>query len=432
LGNVFSEPQGGVQQVGECPTCAASIPSDPRFVPWCGQCGWNLQPREGGRPATLIETLYTRMGRTLSKRLYEEVRRHSGQRSSLTLSRFLAFAVAACVHLVTVACVVGGAFLIVTHWFHIAIVAVGGLLLGLGWLLRPSFARLPGNILPKERIPTWYQVADAVAQGVGVPPVHGIVLTAEFNASFAQLGFLHRKAILRLGVPLLTVLDTDARVALLGHELAHGVNRDPRRGFFIGSAVNTLGNWYGILRPARMFDRRLYGIEALGALLANVILLALSVVPWAGAFILIHLLWRDSQRAEYLADRLATRAAGTTAVLRLLDALHLHSTVDVTLRRLAVAHSKADFFLELREHVAALPERERERIRRVERLEDSRLDATHPPTAFRIDLITAGPVASAAVTLNVIDAQLLDNELATFQHAVQAKLIDQYQRSLYY
>jgi heat shock protein HtpX len=312
-------------------------------------------------------------------------------------------------------------------------VLAGVVLLALAGFLRPRFSRVPKKIVPRETLPTWYRVADEVARAVGAAPVHGIILTADFNASFSQPGFPRRKTVLRLGLPLLTVLDTEERIALLGHELAHGANGDPRRGFVVGSAVDTLARWYWLLRPEQIFDDNLTGLAWLGGVLGSIASLALSVIPWSVAFVLVHLFWRDSQRAEYLADRLAVRVAGTAAMLRLLDALHLGSTVHFTMQRAVLSPTGGgDIFADVRESVASLPERERERIRRVERLEGSQLDATHPPTAFRIDLIGSNPVQRPAVSVNATDARALDDELTPFQPAVHSALLDRYRRRLYY
>jgi len=425
-----ADPQTSVQHM-LCPECTSSIPVDSGYVTWCDRCGWNLEPQDVGAPRSLIEALYIRIGRTFGRRLYEEVRKQPG-RVSFTASRLLAFIIAACVHLITAVFVVAGVLLIVATWFHVLPTAAGLCLLALAWLLHPRLPRAPNNLVPRDRIPTWYRLADSVAGAIGATPVYGIVLTADFNASYSQAGVLRRMAILRLGVPLLSVLDAEGRAALLAHELAHSVNGDPLRGLVAGSAINTLATWYGLMRPARLFDQRLGGLAALGSLLSNAIMLALSVIPWTVAFILVHLMWRDSQRAEYRADQLATRVAGTEAMLRLLDALHLRRQVTSALQSLAVTRTGNDFFAELRRRVAMLPERERERIRRIEHMENSRLDATHPPTSSRIDLITACLATRAEVTVNASDARALDDELRAFEPGIQAALLDRYQRSLYY
>ena len=166
----------------------------------------------------------------------------------------------------------------------------------------------------------------------------------EFNASFSQYGVWRRKAILRLGLPLLTILDPAARAALLSHELAHGANGDPRRGMFLGSAVDTLARWHAVLRPKRIFDRRLRGTVGMAAYISNLVMLGLSVVPWCGTYILIHLVWRRNRSGRSRANRLAARVAGTDAVLRVLDSLHLFPTMRTALQRFASTPTKAGTF----------------------------------------------------------------------------------------
>lgn len=140
------------------------------------------------------------------------------------------------------------------------------------------------------------------------------------------------------------------------------------------------------------------------------------------ARLLSHLCWRDAQRAEYLADRLAAQVAGTAAMLSLLDKLH------VTHARHLLAPNPADrersdhFFDDLRARLASIPPREWDRIRRVERLHVSRLDTTHPPTAYRIALLDALPIAPPAITLADDESAALALELAAAERTAEERM----------
>jgi len=68
----------------------------------------------------------------------------------------------------------------------------------------------------------------------------------------------------------------------------------------------------------------------------------------------------------------------------------------------------------------------------MERKVDSRLDVSHPPTAFRIGMIQAHPVNEPLVTLSQSDYDLISNDLASARVRVQEKLLNDYSRSLYY
>lgn len=147
---------------------------------------------------------------------------------------------------------------------------------------------------------------------------------------------------------------------------------------------------------------------------------------------LSHLLWHDSQRAEYLADHLAAQVGGTAAALATLDKLHYSGMFTQAVRTVSLGKHSCAMFDELERLVAEMPRRELERIRRVERLETSRLDATHPPTARRIDFLRARPVPAPKVVLTRHDLEAIDRELAPYKAAIQDRLLDLHRRSLYY
>ncbi len=90
---------------------------------------------------------------------------------------------------------------------------------------------------------------------------------------------------------------------------------------------------------------------------------------------LLHLLWRNNQRAEYLADSLAATVSGTTGVLGLLDKLPLHGAYRGVGQQVALTGSPQQLIAALRHRVATVPPREGERLQRVAALEEARLGA---------------------------------------------------------
>jgi heat shock protein HtpX len=296
--------------------------------------------------------------------------------------------------------------------------------------------KAPGNVTPRDRLPTLYQAVDHVAQALGASTVDAVVIDWRFNASFRQVGWRRRK-VLTLGLPLLAILNGEERVALIAHELAHAVNGDPNRSFFTGTAVTSLIEWYRLLRPYRIWNFRSHGSSAgaladMGAVVGNLLSLCLSGVAWLGAYVLSHLLWHDSQRAEYLADSLAARVAGTDTMLALLDKLHFSRTFTNAVRSVSVGQGSLSLFDELQRSMAEMPERELERIRRVEHLEATRLDVTHPPTVYRIELLKARPMPQPQVVVSPLDVEQMDRELEPYKKRVQEWLVEMHRASLYY
>lgn len=79
-----------------------------------------------------------------------------------------------------------------------------------------------------------------------------------------------------------------------------------------------------------------------------------------------------------------------------------------------------------------MPEHEWKRLRAVARLEASRLDATHPPTAYRVGLLEARTVAVASVHLPGTIWRAAQDEIARLEPEVQRRLLDNYRACLYY
>jgi heat shock protein HtpX len=199
---------------------------------------------------------------------------------------------------------------------------------------------------------------------------------------------------------------------------------------YVGSALHTLIKWYDVLHPGQIWDMSDW-ITGITKITANVVMFGLAQIPRLGVYLLIHLIWRDSQRAEYLADYLAATVSGTKAHLTLLDKSHMHSMVDLLVQTTALKQEQPDLFAELQGKVAQIPARERERIRRVAQLQESRLDTTHPPTAYRMAFLQSHFLDEARFILDSDDHERLEQELATLRPEIQQQLIDDYRQRLF-
>lgn len=439
------QPTATLQPIGApaqqpCPACQAELPLDPNYVTWCDRCGWNLRPETRSRPQTPFDALYLKLGQTLSAGMFEEVKRAADLRPRLTPTRLLALMLAALVHLSTLALLALGAALILFTWPHFLTTLLGLLCLLIVWNLRPRLGKLPDSAATPEQFPTLHMLANRIASALGAAPVDTIVIDHRFNASFGQVG-LRQRQVITIGLPLFAILTPQERIAILAHEIAHGVNGDPTRGLLTWTAIQSLVQWHRLLLPDRIWEfgtRRYQRGHSLGCLLSlsgtltNALLLGISALPRLAAYTLSHLLWRDSQRAEYLADTLAARASGTEAALGALDKLHYSSMYQRTVQQLALSQPDQQVVPLLRYNVATLPPRELERIRRIQQLDATRMDTTHPPTRYRIAQLQARPVAQPAVTLSAAEAEQLDRELMTAQQRVRRDLVDMYRSRIYY
>jgi Zn-dependent protease with chaperone function len=220
-------------------------------------------------------------------------------------------------------------------------------------------------------------------------------------------------------------------VALIGHELAHARNGDAARGFLVAGAIGGLGHLYQVFAPEEI-GRRTWTLGIVEPLV-NAVFWLVSRPVWWLMVIELHLLLRDSQRAEYLADSLPAEVAGADAVIALDERLLLESRFRGVVQHAALGRGETAGLLDrLVADLDAVPERERERRRRVARLETSTLGATHPPTALRIKLLEQRGSVVGAVILDDDRSRAIDVELASYRPSVERKLIDERTDAMYY
>jgi len=389
------------------------------YKTWCDQCGWNLEAPSPTERQSLFEKLYASFGRKMSARLFEEIVNREPLKIGLTPAKVLAFLIAGCVHGVTLA------FLVLGFWLFLAFpssrflgVMLGVACLTMTWfLLIPRFAQPTGTLLPKERFPALYHIVNRVAEAVNSPPIDLIHYDMRFNAGFGQFGWKRRQTLI-LGLPLAMSLSQEEFVALLGHELAHGVSGDPNRNLFLGSAVRSLSSWYTIISPGRRWQFRM-GIVAPLMLVINLVSLPIAGLIWLTSYGLINLLWHDMQRAEYLADFLGALVAGTDGCLSLLDKIQLGETFEVTLIFSYLDRKTESLFANLRHRIGQVPEREIERLRRIEQLSEYRANSTHPPTNLRVDFLKAHYIAHPKVALSSNEFEQFEREMEPLLTSVQ-------------
>ena len=427
-----------MSRVPACPECGAAIPADP-WPAWCESCSWGIVAPARAPPRTLTEALYERVGAGVGDRTATRLAAMEELRPRLTPSRAAAIAIALCVHLLTVALVVAAVLLVVRAWQNPFADVLAATLLATGWLMRPRFGDIPeGERVEQAGAPALHGLLEVVADALTAPAPEIIVLTHEWNAGYAVVG-LGRTRGLTLGLPLLTALSPQERVALIAHEQAHGRNGDASRGLLVGTAVTGLVELYLLMLPSegsQTWLRSRRGARS-GATVWDSIVRAVFWLlsrPFYGLLLLeAHLLLQDMRRAEYLADALAAQVAGTDATVALAETILLGPAFAAIVSRNLHAARSGDttIFAELDAAVAAVTPRERERRRRIARLERSRLDRTHPPTARRIELLEQRPLLEPAVTLDAETSAAIDDELARYRKPVADQVLDVARDRLY-
>ncbi|WP_231925330.1 M48 family metallopeptidase [Micromonospora purpureochromogenes] len=214
-----------------------------------------------------------------------------------------------------------GVRLMFAYPFPSLAVVVGLALVGLAVALRPRFGRVDPEleVLSREQAPELHALVEEVAAAIGAPVPHVVGVDGSINAYATSVG-LRRRRVLCLGLPLWGSLDGQTRVALLGHELGHFVNGDVRRLLVTDPALTMLGSAADLFRPAQASQGGGL-LEMIGEAIGRMLSWLLSRLLFAGHLLLVVTALRDSQRAEYLADEMSARAAGTAGATRLLDVL---------------------------------------------------------------------------------------------------------------
>jgi heat shock protein HtpX len=366
-----------------------------------------------------LEAVHRKLGERLSDRLFQQL---SGETSwanprkgrSHSPSFMLALVVAALVHATGLALVLGGTVLLFPPWRGFWWALGGIVLLLLGWLARPRLAPEPDTVLDTREYPMLHTLLDRISQRLGTPTPAGIGVSTGFSASYMTCGWRGDRYV-ELGLPLLAVLKPNELLALLAHELAHGANGDPLRGRFLRSAIRTLAHWAEALRPMAL--GRAGAGHALGPLLSLLSLplefamLGVSELLLLAARGLLLLVLRDSQRAEYLADRLACRVAGSPAMTAMLEATYLFDVVEMASRRHALTEPDASLELALRAARSEVTGAQWQDWREQSLAQKWRVDTTHPPTALRIAMLSTLDTAAPEPLLTNDEAQALLDEV---------------------
>ncbi|WP_432027965.1 M48 family metallopeptidase [Streptomyces sp. 1222.5] len=414
--------------VQPCPRCGADIRGDGRFSPWCVRCEWNVDPDGPEERPGRLERVRRALARRHGEQLLAEVSAGGELRARRDASSVLAGVIALAVHGLTLALAAAGTCCVIRYWGEPALV-LGVVLLTLAFALRPRPLGVPEDapLLRRADAPGLFALVDEVARAAGTRGVDVIAVDGRVNASVLTYGLRGRR-LLTLGLPLWEILSPQERIALLGHELGHYANGDTRQGLVVGTAYRSLYTWRYVMAP--LPDPTLIRT------VANALLAVLSWLVRGVMMLLDRLTMRASQRAEYLADRTAARAGSTEAAVRLLDRLLLSDAVVTTLSREinaaarggARSGSRGDARANgLWEHLVAdldsVPERERERLRRVGALRGHSVDDTHPPTHLRQQCLLVGEPVPATVTCDEETTRAIAAELAAARRKVARQIL---------
>lgn len=319
-----------------------------------------------------------------------------------------------------------GDWLVLRDFPSFSIIA-GVPVLMVAWVLRPRVGaeEEAWHEIRRDDAPALFELLDRVAAAAGAPMPHRVVLDAEFNASAGVAGWRRRRT-LTIGLPMFGVLAPQQRVELLAHEFGHFVNGDPVRGVLTRPALVTPLIVADLLRPAAPLGDE-GPLERLVAWLTRPFQLALSWVFVQIAVGVRAVAVRDHQRAEYCADALAVRLAGTAAVVAgMVDAAGAKQLMGAIAA--AERGTQSNPALARRDHPGAQRWREAADAWRAHRsaeelleksiTEEASLWASHPPSGLRARIAQSWPYTNPSLVLSARDSARIDAEL--HQHYARA------------
>ncbi|MEV1146460.1 M48 family metalloprotease [Micromonospora sp. NPDC049799] len=409
-----------------CPACGTATVSQLDAVPWCPACEWNLDAYDADRTGPLfgwawLDRWTHRLGYRMIRRQFERLLGRPLGTTGADLATVFVLLASALLLTSVVTLGVTGLWLVVAFPFPSPQTVLGVPLIALAIGLRPRFGRIGPDVevLSRDRAPELFALVDEVASVTGAPVPHVIGVSDDLNAYAGTFG-IRRRRVLCLGLPYWGALGPQERVALLGHELGHFVNGDPRRMLLTQPAFTILGSAADLVRPVQTIRGGL--LETVGAALGKIFQWILARLLFALHLALVCVALRDSQRAEYLADEMAAKAAGSTAATDLLDGLlrmeSLHQTVRREARnghgpqrwRTAVAEARTAA-------AARLPQ-----LRQLSVREEASLFSTHPPTGLRRLMLEQRGWQGALVTLTEARSARIDDELTKEYERVRLTL----------
>lgn len=191
----------------------------------------------------------------------------------------------------------------------------------------------------------------------------------------------------------------------------------PREGF----GFYVIVEWYGFLRQPYHPD------GTMGEAVAQFTMYVLSLpVYWLGS-LLMHLFWTESQRAEYLADHLGSRVAGSEAYRSLNNRMmELNAREDALINAtLATPARNPDYAKIFDRYARGVQDVSADEVQEhiVENGGDRHaIDSTHPPTMFRNQMVAAFP-CEAAVALSDEDSARTAEEVSVLNEELGLTLV---------
>lgn len=309
------------------------------------------------------------------------------------------------------------------HPLHLGYMFTAPMALGIFILAFPRINRLPQDSLTASEAPEFHRLLATIAAHLNISDPVRVTIDANFNAFMAQAGVPPRHW-MNIGMPMLLSLAPQEGVFVIAHEMAHAVNDDPKRGFFMSQALKFLYHLGNTWRPRTLFseDNVFLGVLMLPFTLG---MLGFSGFFICLAWLLVQLSGEASQRAEYHADLLAAGVSGSGAALGALDKVHLSDLYDHAIHKHRHMPERAHSFAELAHQMQEVSAERWANLRSRQEQLNLSLDSSHPPTINRLAVIAAHPT-DASVVLDPAWAERIQAELFPLIAPLQKQAFEEY------
>ena len=372
------------------------------------------------------KTWRKKLNRRIGERVFLEAHKDfvTGNFQRKPMSQYLAQLIAGGVLLTPFLMIAAGIWIFTLDFPNILFIILGVVTVASGWMLIPPRTRNLEKTYNREELPALFGFFDTISDALGAVRIDGIRITDELNGYYYEVGTgQNKERIIGVGLILWDSLTPAQRISFAAHEVAHQVNADPARTRLYHMAMFTLEKWFLLLSPARLIK-----FEDSAAIGETLFEMAMAIprfgieLIWVG---MERLSFVSHQRAEYLADAMAAGISGVTPATELLEKLSLYPLLQKELRGLYPngKQSGTDVMMQLAHSITDAPDVARDGILDTMRKEGISVDATHPPTAFRIAFLSLIEQDEPAVKPDQVDFSAIESELAPLREKIGVELL---------
>lgn len=345
----------------------------------------------------------------------------SGQVGKVSVGTRIAQGLSALMLFVPFLLMIGGAVLCVVGFPHIMLIFFGAMIFAVGVYVRPRRPKVEGRYFTRDDLPKLFALTDQVAERLGGQPITKVQLGGDFNAHSIEC---EGDRVLGIGFALWQILTPDERIAIIAHEISHQVNGDQARTGVLHMGLHSVECWHSLFSSSQAVDDDLYYMREPEAedIFGRGVMWVFATMFEQFWVLLTRLSFLDSQRAEYFADAIATRASGRDAMARAL----LKTGYMPLLRKgfLEMAPSMVSngtaYFEQLCRHAISVAPKVREEMAAKISAEEHCVDSSHPPTFERIQFLGA---LDEADVVPIEYSSEIDDELAPFIEAEGRRML---------